>query len=235
MRWCFGINRDSIFAHASYSGSPARGNCRKQLSNSNSLHQVLSCPLTTVKTLRKISMDPLQLILGRRDGEWWKMTCRLNWIQSLPVWWACKPVIGYRNVQDMQGSTWKLFFPLLIQYLQWYCGPSWPYRRLLFWLASFLLPSRVYHIAWVTETVGRCTVEILLQMHSWLNELAHGEDSKKGWLQLAMAVRRCSRRRCVGHAFSWSPRWKRWQYLASCLQLLGGWYMMILSDTRKSG
>lgn len=79
----------------------------------------------------------------------------------------------------MPGSTWKLFFPVLIPYLQWYCGPSWPYRRLLFWFAPFLLPLRVYHIAWVTETVGRCTVEILLQMHSWLNELAHGEDSKK--------------------------------------------------------
>ena len=36
-----------------------------------------------------------------------------------------------------------------------------------------------------------------------------------------MAVRRCSRRLCVGHAFSWSPRWKRWQYLASCLQFAG--------------
>ena len=96
------------FAHnASYSGSPVRGNCRKQLSNSNSL-QVLSCPLTTVKTLRKISMDPLQLTLGRRDGEWWKMTCRLNWIQSLPAWWACKPVIGFRICQAALESCFFL-------------------------------------------------------------------------------------------------------------------------------
>ena len=238
----WGINRDSIFAHnTSYSGSPVRGNCRKQLSNSNSLHQVLSCPLTTVKTLRKISMDPLQLILGRRDGEWWKMTCRLNWIQSLPAWWACKTCYRVQECTGYARQHLKTVFS---------CADSIPsvilraimaLQAVTFLIGSFLLPSRVYHIAWVTETVGRCTVEILLQMHSWLNELAHGEDSKKGWLQLAMAVRRCSRRRCVDHAFSWSPRWKRWQYLASCLQLLGvpgpkgGWYMMILSDTRKSG